>query len=353
MRERLGLVSLYLVGVILILHGLAHAVLPLRGAGVLGGDPWVNTLTTACYTVAMIGFVAAGVGALGLRPFSTALWWLTPAAAAASLIAFRMLGDTDLWPGMALDVALAVAARRIEITRRPSRSVPAGTTWRLLHGVVRAAVLLLVAYIAAAALLWPWHRSWGVTAAERAMALPGDPAGRQAAFELMHGVTIDASPDQVWPWLIQIGQDRAGFYSYDWLERMFLVDIHNANEIRPEWQTRRVGDFVRATQPRYLGGLLGENLGWFVTDVQPGRALVLHQWGAFVLREDARGRTRLLVRSTFSAPDIPVWAAAVAFTGFELPHFIMERRMLLGIKARAERHATDSTLNVTRLLSRR
>ena len=169
------------------------------------------------------------------------------------------------------------------------------------------------------------------------MALPGDPAWRLAALELMHGVTIDAPPDQVWPWLVQIGQDRAGFYSYDWLERLFGVDIRNVNEITPAWQHRAAGDFVRATQPNYLGGVLGQDLGWYVTEVQPGRALVLHYWGAFVLHPLPDGRTRLLVRSTTSHRDIPAWAAAISFTTFELPHFIMERRMLLGIKTRAER----------------
>lgn len=169
------------------------------------------------------------------------------------------------------------------------------------------------------------------------MALPGDPVQRTAAFELMHAVTIAAPADAVWPWLVQMGQDRAGFYSYDWLERLFLADIHNVDEIRPQWQRLAAGDFVRATQRGYLGGVLGDDLGWFVLDVQPGRALVLQHWGAFVLRDDGYGVTRLLVRSTLSGPDISVCAAAISFTAFELPHFIMERRMLLGIKERAER----------------
>ena len=101
------------------------------------------------------------------------------------------------------------------------------------------------------------------------------------------------------------GQDRGGFYSYDWLERLFGAQIHNVDEIRPEWQKRAGGDFVRATQPGYLGGLLGEDLGWYVTEVQANRALVLHYWGAFVLQENGRGGTRLLIRSTTSNRHIP------------------------------------------------
>ena len=96
------------------------------------------------------------------------------------------------------------------------------------------------------------------------------------------------------------------------------------------------GDRVYATQAGYLGGLLGERPGWTIDEFSPGRALVLRNWGAFVLVPTATGGTRLLVRSTISNERIPAWAAALNFGAFELPHFIMQRRMLLGIKSRAE-----------------
>lgn len=336
MREWLRRAWPHALGVLMVLHGLAHGVLPLRAAGLLDGDSWTYALTVASYTAAIVGFVAAGAGALGIRPFRRFTWWLALVSAIGSLVAFRMLGDLDLWPGMLLDVTLpAAAAFLVTLPRR--QNPPRTPARRLLHVAWQATGVLFVAYVAAATVLWPWHRHWGTTPAERVMALPGDPYERQLAFELMHGVSIDAPPDAVWPWVVQLGQDRAGFYSYDWLERLFGVDIRNVDEIRPEWQQRRGGDFVRAAQPGYLGGWLGEDLGWYIAEVQPNRALVLHYWGAFVLLDDGRGGTRLLVRSTISQPRIPVWAAAVSFTAFELPHFIMERRMLLGIKERAER----------------
>lgn len=75
--------------------------------------------------------------------------------------------------------------------------------------------------------------------------------------ECQHAVTINAAPEAVWPWLIQLGQDRAGFYSDDFLERAFGVDVHNVTEIRPEWQQRKAGELVRATQKNYLGGIFG------------------------------------------------------------------------------------------------
>ena len=120
------------------------------------------------------------------------------------------------------------------------------------------------------------------------------------------------------------------------------MDIHNTDDIHPEWQQLRAGDFVRAAQPNYLGGVLGSDLGWYVAEVSPAEALVLHQWGAFVIAPAPTGGTRLLVRSTVSDRRIPVWMAGVNFVAFELPHFIMQRKMLLGIKARAERSAAHA-----------
>jgi hypothetical protein len=330
-------IAVTLLGILMILHGLGHAVLPLRGAGVLEGDSWTFALTYACYATALVGFVAAGAGALGIVPFRRQMWWLALIAAVASMIAFRMLGDLDLWPGMLLDMTLPVGATWIEAHRRPTTDVRGGVVRRAAHSAWQVTGALFVVYVVAAMLLWPWHRQWGTTPAERAMSLPGDPFMRQPAYELMHGVSIDAPPEHVWRWLVQLGQDRGGFYSYDWLERLFGADIRNVDEIRPEWQHRAAGDFVRAAQRGYLGGLLGQELGWHVTELHPNRALVLHGWGAFVLQETEAGGTRLLIRSTFSNRRIPVWAAAISFTAFELPHFIMERRMLLGIKERAER----------------
>jgi hypothetical protein len=196
-----------------------------------------------------------------------------------------------------------------------------------------------VAYVAIAAIAWPWHRSWGTTETDWRLALPGDPPARTPATELMHGISIDAPDWVVWAWLVQIGQDRAGFYSYDGLERLFGADIHNASELRPEWQTRRAGDLIPATQRGYLGGVLrrfGDPPGWRIAEVIPCRALVLENWGAFAVVPEGPDRSRLLVRSRMGAPDAPVAGAAASFLAFELPHFIMERGMLRGINQRAE-----------------
>jgi hypothetical protein len=147
----------------------------------------------------------------------------------------------------------------------------------------------------------------------------------------------------VWPWLVQLGQDKGGFYSYAWLERLIGDDIHNADRINPAWQTVRPGDLVRAAQPDYLGGILGPDLGWRVVRVDPGRVLVLDGWGAFVL-EPAGNGTRLIVR-TRGAGEPNVALAPFGLLVFDPAHFIMERGMLLGVKQRAERHAAPSRVS--------
>jgi azurin len=193
----------------------------------------------------------------------------------------------------------------------------------------------LVSYVGVAAFSYPFHSKWGSTHDELTMALPGDADRRDPALELQHAITIDAPAEDVWVWLVQLGQDRAGFYSYDWLERAAGLGIRNVSEVRPEWQALQAGDVVRATPPDYLGGLLGE-VAWTVGEVTPERALVLENRGSFVLQPISEERTRLIIRSTMGNRGRSVWASAASLVGFQLPHFIMQRRMMLTIKALAE-----------------
>jgi hypothetical protein len=103
------------------------------------------------------------------------------------------------------------------------------------------------------------------------------------------------------------------------------------------------GDLVRATQPHYLGGLFGPNLGWKVERVEQNQVLILAGWGAFVLQRSNDDATRLIVR-TRGAGEPNVVLAPLGLLMFEPAHFIMERRMLLGIKERAERSAHASVV---------
>jgi hypothetical protein len=316
-----------------IAHGLAQAVVPMRGlmtpAVLDGGD----AMPIFLYAVATLGFLVAGLGLLGLAPFTAATRPMLVLASAYSLVALYRLWQPDLWLGVVIDGGLLLAGLTGIYRRLPE---PARRTHRTRHAIAEVAAVMLLAYVTCAGVLWPFYRAWGSTPAEQALVLPGDRPARNPALEIQHAVTIDAPPSAVWPWLVQLGQDRGGFYSYDWLERAFGVDIHNVKEVRPEWQQRAAGDLLRATQPTYLGGLFGPDLGWTIKDVQFERALVLEHWGAFVLVPTGDGKTRFIIRTTVSNERIPAWAAALDVMTFQLPHFIMERRMMLQIKELAE-----------------
>jgi hypothetical protein len=312
----------------LIFHGLGSSVLALRGADVTGVGTW-NPLITAACVIAVIGFVAAGVGVLGVYPFDR---WSAPLACAASISAIAAQAQLpmgrDLAMGWILSTTLpgAVMVLPLSPAERPQAFMP----W------VRTALGgAFVLWVATASVLWPYSRTWGATATDWTQPLAGDHRPRTSQFEILHAVTIAAPPERVWERVVQLGQDRAGFYSYDWLERAFGADIHNSPDVRPEWQVRVAGDRVFATQPGYLGGVFGERPGWNLRRVEPNRALVLENWGAFVLVPQG-GQTRFLIRSTISNAHIPPLLAAINWAAFAMPHFIMQRRMLLQLKTLAE-----------------
>jgi len=188
-------------------------------------------------------------------------------------------------------------------------------------------------------LLWirPWLLTWGAAADERWKTLPGDQFIPEPDASATRAITIDAPPDRVWPWLAQIGQGRGGFYSYAWLENMAGCQIVNAQKVHAEWQEVKVGDQV----------LLHPNFPAIpVALVDPNHALVLGGKGipekgippvtwSFVIETAPRHATRLIVRwrvrTTGSVSDALMYKYML-----EPIHFIMERKMMLGIKARAE-----------------
>jgi hypothetical protein len=105
---------------------------------------------------------------------------------------------------------------------------------------------------------------WGSTTEARARPLPGDDIEPDAKYVTTRAVTIRAPAASIWPWLVQMGQDRAGFYTHNWVERLLQSGIPDTSVIRPEWQQLRVGDLMRTN--RDIGG---KPMGWPVAAVDP------------------------------------------------------------------------------------
>ena len=186
-------------------------------------------------------------------------------------------------------------------------------------------------------LLRPWYSHWGATRDERQRELPGDELVPQPRLETTRAITIRASAEEIWPWLAQLGQGRGGFYSYDALENLARCDIHSADHILPDGQHVQRGDQVRLGPEGYPF--------YVVAAVQPDHALLLKTptgangvW-VFVLDEQRSGVTRLIARTRLDYE--PSLANTLIWRGFTDPiAFVMERKMLQGIRARAEAHRT-------------
>jgi hypothetical protein len=215
---------------------------------------------------------------------------LAAASAAVGILALlvALLG----WPGLAIDVAGATA--------------------------------VVVVY---RVLVQPWQHRWGATDEEIGRAMPGDDLLPVAA-STTRAVSVAAPAEQVWPWLLQIGYGRAGWYSYDWIDN----DGHpSADRIIPELQVLTVGDQI----PMLPG------MGPRVREIQPNRYLVGGDDGGgtwcLALYPTAQG-CRLVSRWRVNWPLTPTTAFWILLS--DPGAFIMERRMLKGVRERAERART-------------
>ena len=217
---------------------------------------------------------------------------------------------------------------------------------RLTRLVVVAAVLLAVPLVAR-----PWFLHWGATREEVQRQWPGDELTSPRSGNATRAITIRASAAQVWPWIVQIGQDRGGFYSYTWLENLLRCDMHNAQNIVPGWQSRHTGDTVWMCDRARFGGR-GRTI---VAELAREQAMILAApsdaeavaktgrapsgtWGFVLDRIDAH-QTRLIMR-TRGGDTQGILGSLGSWFVFDPAHFIMERRMLIGIKQRAERNAS-------------
>lgn len=217
--------------------------------------------------------------------------------------------------------------------------------------IVLATIVLEVAAVLLYLLVFRrWYCRWGATAEEHTMKMPEDDLAPNPFIYMTHAIDINAPPHEVWPWLKQMGQGRGGFYSYDWLERLFGFGIHNVYRIVPELQELKVGDHLR---------LHRNGMGATVETLEENRKMVLWMdsreliegrkyfvpipkemyiagYWSFTLIEKPGGSTRLLERWAIEWPPKNVILDFFLIALSEVPSFIMERKMLKVIKMCAE-----------------
>jgi hypothetical protein len=196
-------------------------------------------------------------------------------------------------------------------------------------GIFFAAIVISVI---AVVLLMPWMDRWGATNDEISASLPGDELVPSPRITYTRAISIDATPQEIYPWIVQLGADRGGMYSYEWFETNILrCKLINADRIHEEWQGLEVGGKVKMCPD--------ENMppAYVVARMDPGQVIVLgHQEGdqwvevwQFVLVPQEDGTARLVIRSRNAAEG---WFWDIMRPG----EFIMMRGMMLGIKERAE-----------------
>jgi hypothetical protein len=181
---------------------------------------------------------------------------------------------------------------------------------------------------------------WGSTPEEQQAPLPGDDLTPNGATITTRAVTIAAPASDVWQWVVQMGQDRAGFYTHNWVERSLRSGIPDVREVHPEWQHLEAGDLMRTN--RDMGG---KPMGWPVVEVEPGHSIVVRSKSlplgtyAFVLRPINDTSTRFVIR------DRAVWWRRewlFKVLVYEPLHAYMETGVLQGVRQRAEAHARRS-----------
>jgi hypothetical protein len=198
----------------------------------------------------------------------------------------------------------------------------------------RRGVLVAVAAAAAyAKFLRGAILTWGATADEAEARLPGDELLEHADGVATRAITIDAPAQCVWPWLVQMGPaPRGGAYTYDWIENLLGLDFHSTDRVLEAFQHPALGDTMA----------IGSNV-MRLERVEPSRSLAWRStdgnWAwSFVLANGA-GKTRLVSRNRFR---LPTALSRVAMLPMEPASLVMERKMLRGVKQRAERLARDT-----------
>jgi hypothetical protein len=212
------------------------------------------------------------------------------------------------------------------------------TRTRIIGSVALAAGLAAGAY---PLLLRRRCLTWGATPDEVTRPLPGDDLLATPDIVSTRAITIDAPPSAIWPWLAQMGSDRGGAYTYDWIENLFGLNMHSANTVLSQLQDIKVGD-------AFPVGKGGPQL--HVELLDPEHALVFRfddaNWIWSFNLEPEHGSTRLISRNRIATPTSSVAKRAVTALLMEPGSLVMERKMLTGIKQRAEKLAHQTSVGV-------
>jgi hypothetical protein len=206
--------------------------------------------------------------------------------------------------------------------------------WQNGEALVVKSVLATLFLTVMTAIYWRWLRrpvlTWGASPAEAGARLPGDELLEDADGVATRAIDIDAPPSVVWPWVVQIGPSpRGGAYTYDWIENLLGLDMHSTDRVLEEFQHPEVGETIGYGSNRMR-----------IERVEPKRVLAWRSengnWVWSFVLEQHDERTRLISRNRFRLPSL---AARIGMLPMEPASLVMERKMLLGIKQRAERLA--------------
>jgi hypothetical protein len=174
--------------------------------------------------------------------------------------------------------------------------------------------------------------TWGATQAEAGARLPGDELLEDADGVSTRAIEVNAPASAVWPWLAQMGPaPRGGAYTYDWIENLLGLNMHSADHVLPEFQHPHAGDTIGFGQNRMRLEICDTEhvLAWRSED---------GNWAWTFVLDERDGRTRLISRNRFRLRTL---SARLGMLPMEPGSLVMERRMLRGLKQRAERLAAS------------